>query len=42
MSEYVADDRGQHELWEKIQSMTDEEREMRVREFEKKKQEERQ
>lgn len=38
MSEYIADDRGQHELWEEIQNMTDAEREEYIRKFEESKQ----
>ena len=34
MSEYIVDDRGQHELWEEIQKMTDAEREVYIRQFE--------
>lgn len=37
MGEYIADDRGMHELWEAIQSMTDEEKEKYIQEYEKQK-----
>ena len=37
MSEYIVDDRGQHELWEEIQRMTEAEREEYIRNFEEKK-----
>lgn len=35
--EYIVDDRGQHELWEEIQSMTAEEREEYIKKFEERK-----
>lgn len=37
MKEYIVDDRGQHELWEEIQNMTDAEREECIRQFEERK-----
>lgn len=35
--DYIADDRGQHELWEEIQSMTEKEREDYIQNFEEQK-----
>ena len=42
MGEYIVDDRGQHELWEEIQNMTEEEKEKYIQEFEKTKHKEKQ
>ena len=35
-SEYIVDDRGQHELWEQIQKMSDEEKKKYIQNFERK------
>lgn len=42
MSEYIVDDRGQHELWEQIQKMSDEEKKKYIQNFERKRREEKQ
>ena len=42
MSEYIVDDRGQHELWEEIQKMSDEEKKKYIQNFERKRREEKQ